>query len=598
VLDGLLHPGVELALRRREMDETEVAEAMAAGELASPQRFANSWYFNIRITGTGAAYRTGLKEHVWRDPKFYTNEHFLKRCNGLFVILEHPPGLMLDSKEFTERNIGAVVLPYIPPDKPDEVWGISRILYEPAALYMRDHPEVVSTSPAVVFTEDSGEKIELDDGTHLFVEGKPYLLDHIAIVDLGTWDKGGPPTGVDVESRQDSEAKDSEEVMSEEHKPPFEEKEAEKDRKDRKRDDTESPHHETAESSTPDKILAGIDALGKRMDAMRDDHGKSLKALSDRMDMYDAKKRDDNEVPDNKDEGHAMGHTLIKETEKGTGEEPDGIGKQDDAKRDDDDRRDDKKRDDRARDDKRDDRARDDKKRDDRARDDKKRDDRARDDEDEEEEKEKEEKKGVPVEAESSKDKRRDDRKRDDDDDKRRDRRRDDDDDRRHDARHDSARYVSRSDFNDWTQRLADRPWEDQQAMAAAQSRADSVASALGERKLAPPPNLGEKELPYRVRLARNFQQHSAAWRDEDLARLARNSPSAFANAEAMIYADADTAARKPENVPAGSLREIVKRRAGGGEITEFVGDPIACWGAFMAPGRACTRLSMPRPRQ
>ena len=191
-----LHPGVAIALARLDMDELGVARAMAAGQLTSPQRYENVWLFAIRITGTGVSYRHARKEFVWRDPSVYINDEFLARCNGLAVIWEHPEKSLLNHKEFGDRAIGSVMLPYLRDDKPDEVWGIAKVYDEEAAREMRDN--VMSTSPAVNFADPSeNDRIKLEDGKIMLIEGKPSLLDHIAICSAGVWDKGGDPTGVE-----------------------------------------------------------------------------------------------------------------------------------------------------------------------------------------------------------------------------------------------------------------------------------------------------------------------------------------------------------------------------------------------------------------
>lgn len=200
-----LHPGVQVALDRFSMDELGVARAIADGRLTSPQRYENVWLFAIRITGTGVSYRHARQEYVWRDPSIYINEEFLARCNGLSVIWEHPEKSLLNDKEFKDRAIGSVLLPYIPADKPDEVWGIAKIYDTEAALEMRDNK--VSTSPAVNFADPSvNDRVTLEDGKIMLIEGKPSLLDHIAICNNGVWDKGGDPTGVEsIDAAADSQ---------------------------------------------------------------------------------------------------------------------------------------------------------------------------------------------------------------------------------------------------------------------------------------------------------------------------------------------------------------------------------------------------------
>jgi len=212
-----VHPGVEHALGfkfdssaedyeshfgRAPETETEIAQAIKDGELPSPQFFENVAFFDIRITGTGLSLRigktneeTGEKEsdeYVLRDPDYYLNDEFLARCNGLPVVIEHPDSDTLDSTEFSTRIIGTIVLPYI---KGNEVWGIAKIYDAAAAKMMAD--KQLSTSPGVVFL-DSGvnQEYKLTEGAHLLKEGKPTVLDHIAVVPNGVWDKGSKPTGV------------------------------------------------------------------------------------------------------------------------------------------------------------------------------------------------------------------------------------------------------------------------------------------------------------------------------------------------------------------------------------------------------------------
>lgn len=183
------------------LTEIELAQRIRDGTAPSPMKFSNMWLVNLRITGTGLAYRTGLKEHVWRNPDMYLNDEFLQRCNGLPVIANHPKNAVLTEKDFTERVVGSVMLPYI---RDDEVWAVCRI-------YIRDIVDqivkgTVSTSPSVVFNKSSGN-VEVQDGdTNFLIEGVPFLVDHIALVtadhgSLGVWDKEKIPAGVEVSNK-------------------------------------------------------------------------------------------------------------------------------------------------------------------------------------------------------------------------------------------------------------------------------------------------------------------------------------------------------------------------------------------------------------
>lgn len=187
-----MHPGAQLVLERLDMDEMDIARAVRDGRLTSPQRYENIALVAMRITGTGMAYREGHDEYVWREPSLYLNPEFLARCNGLPVVIEHPKGKVLDSAEFASRVVGTIALPYV---KSNEVWGIAKI-YDASTIQMiEDHR--LSTSPAVVFRDPTANTTErLPDGETLLIEGKPSLLDHLAICEQGVWDKGGQPTGV------------------------------------------------------------------------------------------------------------------------------------------------------------------------------------------------------------------------------------------------------------------------------------------------------------------------------------------------------------------------------------------------------------------
>ncbi|HBN1733845.1 TPA: DUF2213 domain-containing protein [Escherichia coli] len=180
------------------LTELEVAERIRDGTVPSPVKFSNMWLVNLRITGTGLAYRAGLKEHVWRDPKLYLSEEFLRRCNGLPVIANHPDDAVLTEEDFKSRIVGSVMLPYI---RGDEVWAVCRVYLQSIVEEITEGD--VSTSPSVVFNSTSGN-VEVQEGdTNFLIEGVPFLVDHIALVtkahgSLGVWDKDRIPAGVEV----------------------------------------------------------------------------------------------------------------------------------------------------------------------------------------------------------------------------------------------------------------------------------------------------------------------------------------------------------------------------------------------------------------
>ena len=215
-----LHPGCRIAIDRMLADELGVARMMAAGLITSPQRYHNVTLWAMRITGTGVAYRAPVlkrdakgtvvlgedkkpivereEEFPWRDPAIYLNDEFLARCNGLPVIWKHPDKAKLDSKEYENRNVGSIFLPFI---RGEEVWGIAKVFDDDANAALTvgtEDGEDWSTSPGVVLSDPNNPsyKFRLEDGSLLLVEGKPSLLDHVAICERGVWDKGGEAAGV------------------------------------------------------------------------------------------------------------------------------------------------------------------------------------------------------------------------------------------------------------------------------------------------------------------------------------------------------------------------------------------------------------------
>ena len=205
----MLPPVEQCILMLQCKTELDVAKAIQSGRLASPQKYDNVWLFDIRITGTGTSYREAHSEYVVRPPEEFLTDEFVQRCNGLPVIFEHPDTGILDTEEYRERAIGSVFIPYI---KNDEVWAIVKVFDDDAAQLMQSSH--ISTSPAVVFRNaGSTETIELDGDTVL-VEGKPSLLDHIAICEHGVWDKGEAPSGVTLTDKQEVPEMDKEEMKS------------------------------------------------------------------------------------------------------------------------------------------------------------------------------------------------------------------------------------------------------------------------------------------------------------------------------------------------------------------------------------------------
>ena len=192
-----LHPGCLIALRKlKGMNELELAEAIRDGELVSPQFIENVCLVDMRISGTGFSYRPKLDEWVYRRDTIYLTPEFLQRCSGIPIIMEHPSTQILNSEEFAQRIVGTMALPYI---NGDEVWGIGR-LYDEEAIKLINTEEM-STSPSVVFRDPKvNYTIEMEDDSHLLIEGPPSFIDHLAICAKGVWDKGGDASGIRIDT--------------------------------------------------------------------------------------------------------------------------------------------------------------------------------------------------------------------------------------------------------------------------------------------------------------------------------------------------------------------------------------------------------------
>jgi 8-oxo-dGTP pyrophosphatase MutT (NUDIX family) len=305
-----LHPGVVIALERLTADELGVARMMAAGTLTSPQHYENVALFDIRITGTGVAYREAHNEFVHRSPDNYLNPEFLARCNGLPVIWEHPEKSLLTSKEFGDRVVGSVFLPYI---KGDEVWAVVKV-WDSSAIKALENGQL-STSPAVNFKDATvNSKLALEDGSVLLIEGKPSLLDHLAFCERGVWDKGGAPSGVNSTRADGTTMTDDDKKAAADAavKAKADADAADKSRKD-------------AEDNRWAKLDAFMDSTTKRMDAI--EASKKDAAKKDAA----SKKDGEEETKKSNEAANEPGAGDDKEVERKAGEPMFKKGERDDA---------------------------------------------------------------------------------------------------------------------------------------------------------------------------------------------------------------------------------------------------------------------------
>jgi hypothetical protein len=268
-----------------ELTDYEAAEAMRDGA-PSPLKYGDFWLFDVRVTGTGMAYRESLGEWALRDPATWLSTNFVKRAQSMPVIFQHPPDSGLNSEEYRERAIGQTMLAYV---KGDEVWAIAKIYDASAAKLMQTTH--CSTSPGVTPPEGS-TTVTLESGHKVLDEGLPRILDHLAICSLGVWDKGGPPEGVRLDALDRKDA-----TVTEEEKKALEEKadaatkradaadkakaDAEKERDDAKK---RADEMELADKARKDAAEAEEKAEKERADKAKRDSRKDRHAKHDGMD--------------------------------------------------------------------------------------------------------------------------------------------------------------------------------------------------------------------------------------------------------------------------------------------------------------------------
>jgi hypothetical protein len=175
--------------------ELECAAMIAAGLLPSPTNYFGSELFAVRISGTGAAWRSKHAEFCWRDPAIWLTEEMTDRWRGAPLVTGHPQDGLLDGDELARRIIGTILCAY---PRGDELWGIARIINQDAAAILADEANYDS-SPAILFAPGSGNKtITLHDGEKLLVESNPSLIDHLAVCEKGVWTRPGDVPGVEV----------------------------------------------------------------------------------------------------------------------------------------------------------------------------------------------------------------------------------------------------------------------------------------------------------------------------------------------------------------------------------------------------------------
>jgi hypothetical protein len=175
------------------INELVIAKRIADGTLTSPQQFGASWYWAIRISGVGCAWRESMQEFCWREPAVWLSPEMCARAASLPVLVDHPASGTLNSPEFAARCVGLTVFGFL---KGAELWAVARVL-DSGANEILAAGAYQDTSPAVTFAPGTGSRIDIG-GKSLLVEPEPLLLDHIALCARGVWSRDSAPEGVET----------------------------------------------------------------------------------------------------------------------------------------------------------------------------------------------------------------------------------------------------------------------------------------------------------------------------------------------------------------------------------------------------------------
>lgn len=180
------------------VDEHQLALRIADGTLPSPHHFGSSWYWVIRVSGTGVAWRQAVDEFCLREKSIWLTDDMCARASCLPIIVEHPDSGLLNSQEFAARAVGMTVHAFV---RGDDLMAVARVL-DAGINQMLIDGSIEDTSPAVSFASGTALQRINVDGKTLLIEPPPSLIDHVALVVRGVWTRDGSP-GVETTSEED-----------------------------------------------------------------------------------------------------------------------------------------------------------------------------------------------------------------------------------------------------------------------------------------------------------------------------------------------------------------------------------------------------------
>jgi hypothetical protein len=187
-------------------NDLEIAKAIASGDEQSPfhVELADCWLVDVRITGTGFAFRKETDSYVYRDKDIFTSEAVQHLCNGLPVIVNH--GEMDDA-----RQVGTVFYPFV---RGDELRAVCKIFDSDIVDFITKN--YVSTSPCFF-------SASIKFGGNIDIEKPPVSAQHLALLtngELGVWDKMNAElfkSAIEIREDKMADFEDYEENESEEH---------------------------------------------------------------------------------------------------------------------------------------------------------------------------------------------------------------------------------------------------------------------------------------------------------------------------------------------------------------------------------------------